>query len=1751
VALTDDTGSSNSDNITSNAALTVSAAAADVTRTYTIDGGALSASYAAPTADGAHTVVVTDTNAAGSTATTSINFTLDTTIATPTTVLTSDTGSSNSDNITSNAALTVSAAAADVTRIYTIDGGLASASYTAPTTDGAHTVVVTDTDTAGNTANASISFTLDNTIATPTVMLTSDTGSSSSDNITQNAALSLSSAAADVTRTYTVDGGLASASYTAPTTDGAHTVVVTDTDAAGNLANASLSFTLDNTIATPMVALTNDTGSSNSDNITSDATLTVSAAAADVTRTYTVDGGLASASYTAPTADGAHTVLVTDTDAAGNTANAGLSFTLQNAIATPTVALTDDTGSSNSDNITSNAALTVSAAAADVTRIYTIDGGALSASYAAPTADGAHTVVVTDTDAAGNLANASLSFTLDNTIATPTVALTSDTGSSNSDGVTSNAALTVSAAAADVTRTYTVDGGALSASYTAPTADGAHTVVITDTDTAGNTANASLSFTLENAIATPTLILTNDTGSSSSDNITQDAALTVSAAAADVTRTYTVDGGLASASYIAPTADGAHTVVVNDISTAGSTATASISFTLDNTIATPTMALTNDTGSSSSDNITSDAALTVSAAEADVTRIYTVDGGALSASYTAPTADGAHTVVITDTDSAGNTTNASLSFTLDNTIATPTVALSSDTGSSNSDHITSNAALSFSTVVADVTRSFSVDGGPSSGSYTAPTADGVHSVVVTDTDTAGNIASANLSFALDTTIATPTVVLTSDTGSSNSDGITSNAALTVSAVAADVTRSYTVDGGLASASYTAPTADGAHTVVVTDTDTAGNTANASLSFTLDNTIATPTVALTSDTGSSNSDHITSNAALSFSPAAADVTRTYTVDGGLASASYTAPTADGVHTVLVTDTGTAGGTATASISFTLDNTIATPTVVLTSDTGSSNSDGITSNAALTVSPVAADVARTYTVDGGALSASYTAPTAGGAHTVVVTDTDTAGNTANASLSFTLDNTIATPTVALTSDTGSSSSDHITSNATLSFSTAAADVTRSFSIDGGLSSASYIAPVTNGAHTVVMTDTDTAGNIANASISFTLDTTAPAAAVAVSAISSDTGASSTDFITNDTTLTVSGSNGLLGSGEKVQISTNGTIWVDATTVDATHWSYADPAIHGTSFTYQARVVDTAGNIGNSASQAIVIDSTADSAPTATVDITPTAITAAGESSVAYTIAGVDSDATASVTFTSSGGGSVTATGLGNGPHTVDLTPLHDGTVTASIALTDIAGNSATGIGDTATLNTSSGGVSLTGTSGPDTLVGTSFNDTLIGLGGNDILIGHGGNDNLQGGAGNDTFQYAVGDGADTISGGAGTDSLFITGTAGNDAIHVVASGSTLTGLEGGTITGVEHVYLDLGTGNGDALSYAGTLTNVTANLQTSNATGFGSIAGVENLTGGSGSDTLTGNSGDNVLDGGAGNDVISGLGGNDTLIGGVGNDTINAGSGNDVISGGDGKDTINYTVGSGVDTIDGGAGIDTLAITGTAGNDTINVVVSGSTITGLAGGSVVNVEKATIELLGGTGDTLSYVGTTSNVTVSLPDQTATGFTSIAGIENVTGGNGTNTLTGNSAANVLIGGASNDLISGGGGADTLTGGGGSDTFVYTALGNSRVAAFDTITDFTSGADKFQIGHALNGLTTGIVKTTGITGNLATDLASVLNTTNLKAKGAAEVTISSGADAGTYVVINDGTAGYNSSNDGVVKVIGSPVLHTTDFIV
>ena len=214
--------------------------------------------------------------------------------------------------------------------------------------------------------------------------------------------------------------------------------------------------------------------------------------------------------------------------------------------------------------------------------------------------------------------------------------------------------------------------------------------------------------------------------------------------------------------------------------------------------------------------------------------------------------------------------------------------------------------------------------------------------------------------------------------------------------------------------------------------------------------------------------------------------------------------------------------------------------------------------------------------------------------------------------------------------------------------------------------------------------------------------------------------------------------------------------------------------------------------------------------------------------------------------------------------------------------------------------------------------------------------------------------------------------------------------------------------------DTLTYVGTTADVSVNLAAHTGSGFTSILGVENVTGGSGNDTLTGDTNANNLQGGVGNDTLDGGGGTDTLVGGQGNDTY-------------------FT--------DGG---DTLTEGANAGTDT---VVSSVTIT-LAN----NFENLT---LAATAGNISGTGNGANNVI-------------------TGNDGNNILSGGAGADTLNGGIGNDMLVGGTGIDTMAGGIGSDTFDFNALNESGVGTGnnDLITDFAVG-DKIDLSgiDAING--------------------------------------------------------------------------------
>ncbi len=201
------------------------------------------------------------------------------------------------------------------------------------------------------------------------------------------------------------------------------------------------------------------------------------------------------------------------------------------------------------------------------------------------------------------------------------------------------------------------------------------------------------------------------------------------------------------------------------------------------------------------------------------------------------------------------------------------------------------------------------------------------------------------------------------------------------------------------------------------------------------------------------------------------------------------------------------------------------------------------------------------------------------------------------------------IALSADTGVSSSDLITKtaaqtiSATLSGAPAGTDIVWG-STDGGGSWTNITSKVSgttlswNGATlgagpSIKLKVSDVAGNDSALSVqTYTLDTTAPTTTIASASFSNDSGTLPTDFITNMASQTVSGSlSANMVAGDRVYVSLdNGATWAAATTtVGQATWSLGGATL-STSSTLKVKVSDTAGNDSTVLSQAYVYDTAA---------------------------------------------------------------------------------------------------------------------------------------------------------------------------------------------------------------------------------------------------------------------------------------------------------------------------------------------------------------------------------------------------------------------------------------------------------------------------------------------------------------------------------------------------------------------------------
>lgn len=345
----------------------------------------------------------------------------------------------------------------------------------------------------------------------------------------------------------------------------------------------------------------------------------------------------------------------------------------------------------------------------------------------------------------------------------------------------------------------------------------------------------------------------------------------------------------------------------------------------------------------------------------------------------------------------------------------------------------------------------------------------------------------------------------------------------------------------------------------------------------------PLVSLVQDTGTSATDRITSVGVLSVTTVP-DATAEYSVDGGKAWAPSFAPQV-GLNRVLVRQTAPVSGpSAATSFSFTYDDAAPAPLVVsLKLDTGASAVDRVTRDATLSfVSPVtkktSVETAATVQYFNGitlAWDATYVA--AEGLNTVKVRQIDRAGNASpESTLEFTLDKTVPTaPAVSLANDT-SIPDDRITSVGTLLAATTgpgAVEATAAvqYSTNGGKTWSGGFVP-RSGANSVLVRQVDLAGNASAATgFTFTFDASPPAKPQL--ALAADTGASKTDRITADGTLSFANpatKNSSLEAGAALQYSVlqpDGVTWSD--------WAASFAPADGAN-TVKARQTDKAGNV-----------------------------------------------------------------------------------------------------------------------------------------------------------------------------------------------------------------------------------------------------------------------------------------------------------------------------------------------------------------------------------------------------------------------------------------------------------------------------------------------------------------------------------------------------------------------------------------------
>ncbi|WP_458259093.1 Ig-like domain-containing protein [Enterobacter roggenkampii] len=1049
--------------------------------------------------------------------------------------------------------------------------------------------------------------------------------------------------------------------------------------------------------------------------------------------------------------DGDASVQVSVTNAHGNSASAGREYSVDATAPTVTIDTVAGDNVINGSEAAAGVAISgTTTAEAGQTVTVTLGGKSYTAqvqqggvwsvnvpgSDLAALADNGYTVQVSVSDAAGNPGSAGKTITLDTT--PPTVSFNVVAGDDVINSVEHGQAQIVSGSATGANvgdkvvitlgshqYTTTVDASGnwsvgVPASVISALTDGTVTLSATITDSAGNSSTqthdvvvntASVALTV-NTVSGDDVINAAEAGSSlvingSSAQFASGTQVTVTLNGKTYTATIQSDGTWTTtvpAADVGALADGArYQVSVSAQDSAGNSASATHGISVDTTA--PVVSI----GTLSVDDMlnASEAQqpLTVhgsSSAEAGQTVTVTLGGKTYTAlvgsdgtwTLDVPAADlaalsqGALTVTASVNDKAGNSGQTTHTLTVDTVAPTVTISTVADDDIVNNAEQLAGQTIRGTTTAEQgqtVTVSFNghsyqaTVGADGSWSVFVPgrdflgLSDGEYTITASVSDRAGNPGSATHdvtlngdvptitinTFAQDDIVnaaehGTPLVVSgTTDAPAGQTVTLTLNGKTYAATVQNDGTWSYTVS----SADVAALADGGSYVINAQVSNTIGNSASDNHTVTVDLTAPSMGISIDSlqiDTGLSATDFITNDSQVVVNGSLTaqlgnNEKAQISLDGGVTWIDLTVTgttwryadgrtLTDGTYQYqvrVIDNAGNVGATDSQDVVIDLTKPAATTITVdsITQDTGLSGSDFITSDNQISLKGTlgaalgSGDHAQ-ISLDGGVtwidvsvsgLSWTYVdgRTLADGDYNYQLRVIDDAGNiSATASQVVTIDTVApdASKTIAIDSisdDTGLSSSDFITRDTSLTLhgslgATLADGEYAQISLDGGVTwqnvivtgnSWYYVDSRTLGNQTYdyYVRVVDAAGNVgASAHQQVTVDTIAPDAAITVSVdnITVDTGFDNNDFLTSSTSYTLHGTLGAeLGAGEYVQVSMDGgTTWVYAT-VSGTQWSYSDTrALTDGSHNYQVRVVDQAGNVGATTSQAVTVDTQA---------------------------------------------------------------------------------------------------------------------------------------------------------------------------------------------------------------------------------------------------------------------------------------------------------------------------------------------------------------------------------------------------------------------------------------------------------------------------------------------------------------------------------------------------------------------------------